>query len=67
MDKCHHDKYCLDKCRHDSWNQFKIVPGIYFQSLVKIRSVTAEIFLVWTNVARTNVASTNVTVTVGIC
>ena len=29
--------------------------------------VTAEIFLIWTNVARTNVALTNVTVTVGIC
>ena len=35
--------------------------------LVKIRSVTAEIFLIWTNVARTNVALTNITVTVGIC
>ena len=31
-------------------------------SLVKIGSVTAEIFLIWTNVAYTNV-----TVTVGIC
>ena len=30
MDKCHKDKFCLDKCRHDSWNQFKIVPGIFF-------------------------------------
>ena len=28
--------------------------------MVKIWSVTAEIFLIWTNVARTNVASTNV-------
>ena len=35
--------------------------------MVKIRSVTAEIFLIWTNVARTNVAWTNVTMTVGIC
>ena len=35
--------------------------------MVKIWSVTAEIFLIWTNVARTNVAWTNVTVTVGIC
>ena len=34
---------------------------------VKIGSVTAETFLIWTNVARTNVALTNVTVTVGIC
>ena len=33
----------------------------------KIRSVTAEIFLIWTNVARTNVACTNVTITAGIC
>ena len=34
---------------------------------VKIGSITAKIFPIWTNVARTNVASTNVTVTVGIC
>ena len=36
-------------------------------SLVKIGSVTAEIFQIWANVARTNVAWTNVTVTVGFC
>ena len=42
-----------------------MVPETY-QSLVKIRSVTGEIFLIWTNVTRTNVAWTNVTVTVGI-
>ena len=36
-------------------------------SLVKIGSVTAEIFQIWANVARTNVAWTNVIVTVGIC
>ena len=35
--------------------------------MVQIESVTAEILLIWTNVARTNVAWTNVTVTVGIC
>ena len=29
--------------------------------MVKIGSVTAEIFLIWTNVARTNVAWINVT------
>ena len=29
--------------------------------------VTAEIFLIWTNVTRTNVVWTNVTVTVKIC
>ena len=34
---------------------------------VKIRSVTAETFLIWTNVARTNVARINVTMTIGIC
>ena len=42
---------------------FKRVPGTYLQSLVKIGSATAEILLIWTNVARTNVAWTNVTVT----
>ena len=29
--------------------------------------MTAEIFLIWTNIARTNVARTNVTVTTEIC
>ena len=37
------------------------------KSLVKIGSVTAEIFLIWTIVARTTVAWTNVNMTVGIC
>ena len=37
------------------------------KSLLKIGSVTAEIFLIWKNVARTNVAGTNVIVTVRIC
>ena len=37
------------------------------QGLSKIGSVAAEIFLIWTKVARANVAGTNVTVTVGIC
>ena len=36
-------------------------------SLVKIKSVIAEIFLILTNVTRANVAWTNVTVTGGIC
>ena len=36
-------------------------PGTYLQSLVKIRSVTAEILLKGTNVARTNVAWTPIT------
>ena len=35
--------------------------------LVKIDSVTAEIFLIWTNVAKTNVDWTNITIMVGIC
>ena len=34
--------------------------------MVKIGSITAEIFLIWTNVARTNVTWTNVTITDGI-
>ena len=55
------------KCHCDCWNMFKMVPRTYHQSLVKIGSVTAEIFVFWTNVARTNVARTNVIVTVGIC
>ena len=37
------------------------------KSLVKIGSSIAEIFLIWTDVARTNVAWTYVTVKVGIC
>ena len=35
------------------------------KSLVQIGPVTAEILLIWTNLARTNVAWTNVTVTFG--
>ena len=35
--------------------------------MVKIGSVTAEIFLIWTNVTRAEVAQTNVIVIVGIC
>ena len=34
---------------------------------VKIGLVTAETFLIWTNVARTNIPRTNVTVAVKIC
>ena len=45
---------------------FKIVPGTYLYSLVKIGSVKAELFLIWTNVTRTNVAWTNVSVTIGM-
>ena len=46
---------------------YKNVPVIYLYSLVEIESVTAEIFLIWTNVARTNVVWKNVAVTVRIC
>ena len=41
--------------------------GTYLYSFIKIGSVTAEIFLIWTNVTRTNVDWTNITETVGIC
>ena len=41
----------------------KILAEIFF---VKIRSVTAETFLIWANVARTNVAWINVTMTLEI-
>ena len=37
------------------------------KKLIKIGSVAAEISLIWTNLARTNVAWTNLTVTVSIC
>ena len=37
------------------------------KTLVKIGSVTAEIMLIWTNVAKTYVTWTNVTVTFDIC
>ena len=67
MDKCCQDICYLDKSCHDSWHLLKIVPGTCIWILVQIGSVTAEILLIWTNIARTNVAFTNVTVTVGIC
>ena len=46
--------------------------NIGYKNLVKIGSVTAEIFIIWTNdtrtnVTRTNVAEINVTMTIGIC
>ena len=63
MDKCHQDKCCVEKCHCDSYNLSKMVPGTFFQSLVKIGFILAEIFLIWTNVAGTNVARTNVIVT----
>ena len=54
MDKCCQDKCCLDKCHCDSSHLLKIVPETYLKSLVKFGSVTAEIFLIWTNVSWTN-------------
>ena len=45
----------MDKC----WHLLKMVPGTYL--------LTAEIFLIWTIVSRTNVTLTNVPLTVGIC
>ena len=45
----------MDKCHQDKcW-------------LVQIETVTAEIFLIWTNVARTNVVGKIVAVTVEFC
>ena len=37
------------------------------KSLVKIWSVAAEIFVIWTDVPRTNVTGINVIITAGIC
>ena len=42
----------------DSWHLSKMVPGTYFWSLITIKSETADIILIWTNVTWTNVAST---------
>ena len=50
------------------WVQNELRPAkLGRKSLVRIGSVTGEIFLKRTNVLGTNVAWTNVTVTVGIC
>ena len=56
----------LAKCPYNGWHLLKMVKETYLSSLVNIGSVTGEIFLIWTNVNRTNIAWTNVTVTVGI-
>ena len=46
----------------------KISPQKLSQKMfVKIGSVTAEILVIWTNVARTYVAWTNATMTTAIC
>ena len=47
-------------------SKFFLEPS-FNKSLVKIESVTAEIFLLWTNIAKTNVDWTNTTIMVGIC
>ena len=64
---CHRDKCLPDKCNHNSWHLAKTVPGTYLQSLFNIGSVTADIFLIWTNVCMKNLAWTNVNKIVGIC
>ena len=56
LGKCQQGICCLDKCHHNSWHLLNMVPTSYLKSLVKIESVTTEIFLLWTNVTRTNVA-----------
>ena len=58
-DKSYQDKCCQEKF-HD-WHLLKMVSITYLLSFAKIVPVTAEIFLIWTNIARTNV-----TLTVGI-
>ena len=70
MDKCRQDKCCMEKMWLWQLASVKRVPvtlGTYLESLVKIGPVTAEILLIWTNVARTNVVWTSVTVLVYIC
>ena len=73
MNKCHQKSFGLKNCcvqkiwvkqNFGAKNQGYQILGQ--KRLVKIGSVTAGIFLIWTNVARTNVAWTNVTVMVGI-
>ena len=51
----------------DQLASFKDVPTNQPLEFVKIGSVTAEIFQMWTNIAITNVAWTNITGTFGIC
>ena len=57
MDKCSEDKCCDDSC-----NLLYMFPGPFVYSLIQIGPVWAEILLIWTNVAWTNVV-----VTVVIC
>ena len=48
------------------WFKKLILQKLGPKSLVRIGSVTTEIFLIWTNVARTNIGWTNIIMTVGI-
>ena len=50
-----------------SFLQFHFSFKANFYSSHLFLRVAAEIFLIWTNVARTNYAWTNVTLAVGIC
>ena len=75
MDKCQPKKLGLKNCcvpkikglKKLGQKSLKALKILALRNLVKIVSVAAEIFLIWTNVARTHVAWTIVTVTVGIC
>ena len=58
MEKC-----CMDKCCMVKWYWVACQQSRMVKNLVKIWSVTAEIFLIWTNVTLTNVAWTNVPMT----
>ena len=60
-------KYGYQDIKHTRSLIFFGTPCIVSKSLVNISTVTAEILLIWTNVAMTFVGWTNVTVTVGIC
>ena len=39
MDKCHQDKFCLDRCHPDIWFLVKMGQETYLESLVKIGPV----------------------------
>ena len=58
--------WVVNKYHQNGWHLLEMVQGAYLYSLANIGSVTAEIFLIWTNVPRTNVAWTNVNLIVGI-
>ena len=58
-------KIKLNKTKSKVFSLERLYKVCIKKSLVKIGSVRAEIFLIWTNVAKTIVAWTNVTVTIG--